>query len=345
MKAVVVSNFGGPSVLEVKEVPEPKPGPYDVQVAIKAASVNHLDLDIRAGKSRLPVILPCILGREGAGVVEQVGSQVVNIKQGDRVIVGSYFFCGECEFCSKGLIQLCQNMKRPGINTQGTYAEKIIAPAKAVYKIPENLDLYQACTLQLSFGTAWHALFQRANIKPGQVVLISGAAGGVGSAAIQLAKLASTIVIAVVGSDEKDTFVKSLGADYCINYTKSDILQDIMHITNGQGVDIVLDGVGGSLLATLMQCLVTSGTYITFGAHGGEYASLDIIEFFRGYKSFIASTGWTKIDIEQIVRLASSGKIKIPIHQVLPLDKALSAHELLEKRQITGKVILSTTQA
>lgn len=270
----------------------------------------------------------------------KVGRAVRGFREGDPVLVGAYAPCGSCRWCHEGLMQLCDHLLRPGVELPGTYAEQVAVPASCLYRLPQHLSLVEAAGCQLALGTAWHAL-QRAKLQPGETILITGAAGSTGSAAVPIAHRHGATVIAVVGSAAKASYVRQLGATWVVEQQAVDLEQEIAQLTNGRGVDVVLDGVGGDLMAKGLRCLRKGGRYILYGAHGGEETYLDLISFFRGYKTLIATTGWTRQDIESVLASLERQELSLSVYKTLPLHEVAEAHRILMHRANLGKVLLT----
>ncbi|GII75996.1 alcohol dehydrogenase [Sphaerisporangium rufum] len=338
MKAVRFADFGPPEVLEVRDVPAPACPPGGVLVRVAAAGVNHLDLDERAGTSGFTINAEHQLGREGAGTVVETGPDADPGWLGARVIVSAYPPCGRCPACRRGLINVCHRPARPGIDVPGTYAEIVAAPVTGLFHLPDTVPFEVGACLQLGFGTAWHALFRRGDLRAGQTVLVTGAGGGVGSAAVRLAALAGAQVLAVAGSPERRALAAGLGAAHTA--APGDDLPAWVGDLTGDGADLVVDAGGGPFLATGLDCLRPGGRYVLYGAHGGERVDVDLIQVFRSYTSVVASRGWLLEDVDRVIEAAARGRITVPIQQSLPLDQAARAHQALADRTVAGKLVL-----
>jgi len=336
VRAILFDRHGGPEVLEEREVPEPPRAGGEVLVRIRAAAVNHFDLDLRRGTSGLDLRLPHQLGLEGTGEIAWA-EDASSFRGGERVIVGSYASCHRCEACLSGLPNLCENLSRPGVERSGTYADIVSVPEELLDPIPEGVTFEEAAGIASSFGTAHHALVVRARMRPGEAILVTGAAGGVGSALVQLAKLGGAYVIALVGSDAKAEVAKELGADAVA--VGEDALNEAIGPFGG-AVDIIVDGGGGTFLERGLSLLRPRGRYVVYGAHAGVLGRVDVMAFFRSYVSLVASTGWTRADMGRVLDLLGRGRIRLLIHDTLPLSEAARAHALLEGRRVFGKILL-----
>ena len=324
MKAVRFHEFGGPGVLRVEEVDDPAAGPGQVVVGVRGCGLNHLDVDLREGVSRFPVPFPATLGLEVAGVVEAVGDGVFGFGPGDRV--APYLLGGGETFL--------------GVTAPGGYAEKVVCPASQLVAVPASLSDVDAAALQVAFGTAWHMLFNRAKLQVGEVVLVNSVGSGIGSAAVQLAKLAGAFVIGSSSRDDKLEKAAALGLDVGVNYTTQDVVEEVMKATGGRGVDVVYEHVGGELFQAGLDCLSFGGRLVTCGAHAQEVVDFDLIPFFRGQKSVIGSFVYEREEFERVLRLAERGQITPVVDSTFPLERAREAMERLESRGLFGKVVL-----
>lgn len=248
MKAIRFHEFGGSDVLRLEEVDDPKPGPGEVTVRVRASALNHLDVDVRAGISRFPVTFPHILGIEIAGDIEEIGEGVTGWEPGDRVNPYLMTTCGTCRYCTTGRPHLCLTPGFIGFATGGGYAEKVVVTAKQLIRIPDAVSYEQAAALQVAFGTSWHMLFTRAGLRAGERVLVNSVGSGIGSAAVQLAHHAGAFVIGNASGDDKLEEAQKLGMDVGINYKRDDVVERVMEITGGEGVDVAYEHVGGEEL-------------------------------------------------------------------------------------------------
>jgi len=340
VKAVVFHEFGGLDVLVVEEVDDPRPGPGEVVVDITASALNHLDVDVREGSSRFPVEPPFILGVEVAGRVAELGEGVTDWQVGDRVIAYLMDPCGTCRYCMTGRESLCLSPGFISFSTGGGYAEKLACSTRHLIRIPDEVSDVDAAGLQVAFGTAWHMLFTRAKLQPAETVMINSVGSGIGSAAVQLAKLAGAFVIGNASSDDKLEFATGLGMDVGINYERQDVVEEVMRATGGAGVDVVFEHVGGASFQFALDSLAKDGRIVTCGAHAGEIVPLDIIPFFRAQKSVIGSFVFTREEVGKCLALAAAGRIKPLVHSTFPLAEARDAMALMERREHFGKIVL-----
>jgi NADPH:quinone reductase-like Zn-dependent oxidoreductase len=340
LKAVRFHTFGGPDVLVYEEVKEPKVGRDDVLVSVKAASLNHLDIDVRSGVSRLPIQLPHTLGMELAGDLVDVGSATEGVAVGDRVAPLYASTCHACEACRAGNESLCSFPRLLGIHVNGGYADLVVVPARDVIPLPRELSYVDAAAIQTSFGTALHALRTRVNLQPGETVLISAAGSGVGSAAIQVALMLGARVIVSAGDDSKLDRATSLGAMAGVNYRAEDIATAVLAWTDGRGVDVVLEHVGGAVFGDSLRALAPGGRIAVVGGHAGEIVPLDLIALFRAEWSVVGARRASNAELREAVALVGQGTLRSVIAETVALEDAADAHRLAETHSVFGKIVL-----
>ncbi|HLV95368.1 MAG TPA: zinc-binding dehydrogenase [Candidatus Acidoferrales bacterium] len=340
MKAVIFSEHGGPEVLRYTDVPEPSPGPNEVLVRVRACALNHLDLWIRQGLPGVSVPLPHILGSDIAGDVASVGAEVKGLKTGEKVLLSPGISCGHCAQCAAGKESQCREYTLFGYMVDGGYAQYVKAPAVNAIRMPPNLSYEEAAAVPLVFLTVWHMLITRANLKPGEQVLILGAGSGVGSAAIQIAKVAGARVIATAGNEEKLAKAKELGADETILHSKQDIAAEVKRLTNRRGVDVVFEHVGEATWEKSIRSLAVGGRLVTCGATTGYEGKIDLRYLFTRQLSILGSYMGGKAELLSVLALVASGAVKPVIDKIFPLKQAAEAHEHLESREQFGKVVL-----
>lgn len=339
MKAVRIHEFGGPEVLRFEDAPEPTLRKDQVLVRVKACALNHLDLWIRKG---LPGIkLPHINGSDVSGDVAQVGEYITDIKPGQRVLLAPMTFCGHCAECVAGRQNFCAQFSVLGYSTDGGNAEFIAVPRISVIPIPDSLTYDEAASVPLVFLTAWHMLVTRGQVKPGQMVLVLGAGSGVGSAAIQIAKLWGARVITTAGDEVKLEKGRELGADYTINHYKQKISEEVRKITAKRGVDIVIEHVGAATWEESVKSLRPGGTLVTCGATTGPEAKLELRFLFSRQLSLLGSYMGNMGELHEVLKFVFSGALKPVVDKSFPLREASAAHEYLERSAQFGKVILN----
>jgi NADPH:quinone reductase-like Zn-dependent oxidoreductase len=276
MKAAIFKQHGGPEVLEFTDAPEPKPRANEVLIEVKACALNHLDIFVRNGMPGIEIPLPHILGCDIAGLVREVGELVTWVKVGDEVMVQPGVSCGHCDACLSGQDNLCREYDIIGYRRNGGYAELVSVPGVNVFPKPANISWEEAAALPLVTVTAWHMLVGRANIRPGEDVLVHAAGSGVGSVAIQIAKLHGARVITTASSDEKLAKARELGADETINYTRDDWPKEVKRLTERRGVDIVFEHTGSETWPGSISSLKNNGRLVTCGATSGFDARTDL---------------------------------------------------------------------
>ncbi len=338
MKAVRLHEFGGPEVLKYEDVPDPQPRQDQVLVRVRACAMNHLDLWVCKG---LPgVKLPHILGSDVAGEIVDVGEYVTGLQKGQRVIVAPMVFCGHCRFCVSGVHNMCREFTVLGNGVDGGNCELIAARHDYVIPIPDSLSFEEASAVPLVGLTAWHMMVTRAQIRPGQNVLVLGANSGVGMAAIQIGKLFNARVIATAGDDHKMQRARELGADEVINHYTQKISDEVKRITNKEMCDIVIEHVGQATWGESMKSLKPGGAIVTCGATTGPKVDLDLRFLFSKQFSFLGSYMGTMGDLHEVLKHVVSGKIKGVVDSTFPLSEARAAHERMEKSQMFGKIVL-----
>jgi NADPH:quinone reductase-like Zn-dependent oxidoreductase len=340
MKAIFFNTHGGPEVLQSGELPTPEPGPNQALVHLQAATLNRLDCWVRQGWPGIKLEFPHIPGADGAGTVAALGDCITGWSVGDRVVINPNLTCGVCESCVAGNDNLCRTWQLLGETTRGTYAEYVLVPAACLYPLPEGFDVHAAAAAALVFQTAWHSLITRAHLHPGESVLVVGASGGVNTASIQIARLASATVY-VVGSDQKKlALAESLGADYLIDRSLDENwAKTIFQLTNKRGVDIVVDNVGTTFPLSF-RAACKGGRILTVGNTGGPKFEIDNRFIFGKHLSIIGSSMGTRQDFAQVMGLVFAGKLEAVVDRTYPLADARQAHEYLERGAQLGKVTL-----
>ncbi|WP_053362814.1 zinc-binding dehydrogenase [Bacillus sp. FJAT-27251] len=320
MKAVYINNFGGPDVLELAEVGVPAVGPNQVLIKMAVASVNFADVKSRLGKYHGKGKPPLVPGLDVAGTVEAVGKEVKNISIGDRVMA---------------------------FPVTGSYAEYCVADEILTFKIGEGMPFDTAGACPVVSVTAYNLLSKVADLKNGETVLIHSASGGVGTTAIQIAKLlGAKKVITTVGSDDKADTVKAAGADVVLNYKKESFLAEMQDMTNGKGADIILDPIGGSLFAKNIDCLADFGRVVCFG---GESASAETGNLHKTCRSILGYSLGTQLkkrpetikeSVLAVLKLIEAEKLQFFISKKYTLSEVKEAHEYIDSRKSVGKILL-----
>ena len=340
MKAVVFHEHGGVDKLRYEDRPDPVAKDNEALVRVKACALNHLDLWARQGLPGIKIPLPHISGNDICGEVVRTGRLVLKARPGDAVIVSPGLSCGMCEYCLSGRDSMCRSYKIIGYLVDGGYAELVSVPEVNLIPQPEGLNPEEAAAVPLAFMTAWRMLVTRANVSPGESVLVLGAGSGVGSAAIQIAKLHGARVIATAGSEDKLRRAKELGADDLINHAQQDIAEEARKITQKRGVDIVFEHVGSATWERSIRALAVGGRLVTCGATTGYGAQTDIRYVYSRQLSILGSYMAGKAELLRVVELVRQRRLKPVVDKVYPLAEAAKAQERMEKREHFGKIVL-----
>ena len=344
MKAVYIESHGGPEALIYGERPDPAIQPNFVTVRVKAASLNRLDVYTRAGvrgmRKEFPP--PLVLGGDSSGDVAEVGTGVTGLKPGDRVIINPRISCGHCSYCLTGKDDLCSRSTMLGSQSDGSYAEYVTVPQENAVPIADTVTYDDAAAVPTTYLPVWNMIVRHAQLQPWETVLALSASAGVGAAAIQVAKdVIGARVIATTSSEEKAAKARELGADAVINYKEEDIAERVKELTNGEGVDVVVDHVGAEFFPAAFASLKRGGRYGNCGVTTGYRAELHLgMMFTKAITVFGLFMGSHK-DMWEITHMLNKGKIKPAIHQVFPLEKASEAHEAMEGLNFFGKLVLN----
>ncbi|MBC8231832.1 zinc-binding dehydrogenase [bacterium] len=342
MKAIVFYEQGGIEKLRYEDVPDPKINQNEVLVQVRACAVNRLDLRARQDRPEVDP-MPHILGSDVAGDVAEVGAEVSHIKVGKRIVISPCINCGYCVDCINGDESLCDYQKVLGFQTNGGYAEFVKAPAQNIIPISDEISYAEAAAVPIAFLTAWHMLITKANLQAGEDVLILSAGSGVGSAALQIAKLAGARVLATSSTEEKLAKAKEYGADFTINYKQVDISDAVKQLTKGRGVDVVFEHVGADTFEQSINSLAKNGRLVTCGVTSGNMATINIRYIYQKQLTIIGSALGSKRELMKIFKLVEQRQLKPIIDQILPLEKAAYAHQLMGARNHFGKLILTPT--
>ncbi|MGA2632118.1 MAG: zinc-binding dehydrogenase [Terriglobia bacterium] len=340
MKAVRFHEHGGPEVLKYEDAPDPKIQANEVLVKVKACALNHLDIWVRGGVRRWQLSMPHIVGADISGEVAEAGSLVTRFKPGDRVLLSPGISCGQCEACFKGFDSACRSYTLYGVLVDGGYAEYVKAAEMNVIPIPGDLSFDEAAAVPLVFVTAWHMLFTRAGLKPGEDVLVIGAGSGVGMAAVQICKLVGARVIATAGADWKLEKARALGADEVINHSKQSIAEEVKRLTAKRGVDLVFEHVGAAVWEDCFESLATYGRLVTCGTTAGPEVKLNLQILYGRQRSILGSFMGGKAELLEALKFIGQRRLKGVIDSAFPLAEARAAQEKMESRNFFGKILL-----
>jgi NADPH:quinone reductase-like Zn-dependent oxidoreductase len=346
LKAIVFTKFGGAEVLRLEDVPAPQPAAGEILLRVHSVSVNRtLDLIVRAGRYPVKIRLPHVLGADPAGEVVEFGGGVTQFKVGDRVAVISATPCQRCGPCLAGREAICIDSKRIGVDVWGGYAEFVSLPARYAVKLPDEISFAEGTVITRHFPMAFNLLASKADIKPGEWVLVMGAAGALGSSCVQVAKMLGARIIAGAGADERLEAAKKYGADFGVNYHRQNLAEEVMNLTDGNGVDVVCENIADpTLWPGALNSLAIGGRLVTAGAHGGGLVELDVKRVYMRRLRIIGTAGTHLSDVDKALEAAAAGRIHAIIDRTLPLSQAAEAHRILERNQTIGKIILDPTR-
>ena len=323
LRAILCNAFDGVKALTFGEAPEPRPRPHEVLIEVHAASVSYMDYLMISGGYQMRPPLPYVPGTDAAGIVLAVGEKVVRFRPGDRVACEGWY---------------------------GAFAERMSATASRTALLPDSVEFVAGSTLLHMYVTAHYALINRAQVKPGETVLVTGAAGGVGLACVELATLLNARVIAAVGGPSKADVVRDYGVDAVIDYSSEDVRERVKALTGGEGIDVCVDNVGGKLFATLARLMRWNGRLLPVGFASGEVPSIPMnLPLLKNYSIVGIFTGaWAdscpdelEVATAAVMQWAGAGKLRPRVDRVLPLERAAEAMSAIAERSVIGRTVLS----
>ena len=324
MKAAVIEEQGAVDNLVYRDWPDPEIGPDEVLMRVKACALNYLDLEVRRGMPGFPIETPFISGGDVAGIVEAVGADVTRCKPGARIVFNP--------FGRDGMM---------GEDCQGGLAELAKAPASQVVAIPDGVTFEQAAALPVGYGTAHRIMFDRAEVKAGELVLILGAAGGVGTGCLQIAKAIGAKTICTSSSDDNLQKLSALGADHVINTANQDFSREAWTISGKKGIDVCVNYIGGPTWVPALRAMRRDGRVVTCGASAGFDPQTDIRYIWTRELRILGANGWTDEGITWLLNKVAAGEIEPVIDSVFPLREIRAAETKLETRKVFGKVVLN----
>lgn len=338
MRAAIFAENGGPEVVEVRDVEAPEPGPGEVRLRVAAAALNHLDLWVRRG---LPIEtpMPHIGGSDVAGVVDALGAGAEGVAVGARVVADPSLSCGQCEWCGRGEEPLCAEYRILGEHTQGGFAEYVVVPARNLLEVPDRYPLERAAAAPLVFLTAWRAVISRARVRPGETVLVTGASGGVATAAVQIARRAGARVFAVTTGEHVER-VHALGADVVYDRTQVDYSKEVWRDTARRGVDVIIDSVGEATWRQNVRAVARAGRIVVYGATTGPKLDTDARLLFWKQFEVLGSTMSSRREFRDVMGLVLAGELQPVVDVTWPLERARDAHARLEAGEQFGKIVL-----
>ena len=324
MRAIVIHEHGGRDKLTLEpDWPTPRAGAGWVVVRVHACSLNHLDVFVRRGMPGKRTPLPFISGGDIAGTIAEVGPEVSGVGVGERVLVDPAIDHGAI-----------------GEDAPGGLAEFALMPAANLIPLPDSISFDQAASLPIAYGTAWRMLRTRGSVRAGEHVLILGASGGVGTACVQIAKMAGCVVYAAASTDDKLARLRALGADHLINYQNGDFDREVWRLTNKRGVDVVVDYTGAETWVRSLRSLGRGGRLLTCGATTGYDPKTDIRYIWTRELTIVGSDGWSRSDLLALLDATRAGRIRPVIDRVLPLAQTAEGERLLEDREVFGKIVI-----
>ena len=347
MRALALEQYGGIGSLELLDLPAPAiAAPDDVLIRVRAAAINHLDLFLTEGVKGITVRFPHIVGTDGAGVVEGVGSGVTSVRPGDRVAINPGISCGHCALCRSGEEPFCRSYQILGEHRPGTAAELVVVPERNVTPIADNMPWDVAAAFPLSTLTAWRMLVTRARVERGETVLIWGVGGGVALAALQIARHFGAKVIVTSSTERKLAKARELGAMAAFNHAEiapEEIAREVRKLT-GAGADVVVDSVGEKTWDASLKALRPGGRLVTCGATSGPTVSLDIRRLFWFQWSILGSTMGSRAEFARVMELGNSGKLWPVVDSVVPLELGAAAYERMARGEQLGKLVIEVSR-
>lgn len=337
MRAIRIHAHGGLEQLRIDELEPPRPAAHQVLIEVEAAALNQLDIWVRKGIPGVP--LPVIMGADAAGVVREVGSAVRQFKPGDRVLGQPGAGCGLCMSCKDGRENYCLKYGIAGEHFNGYQAELVVLDDNMVLPMPAGISFEEGAAIPLVFLTAWEMLVNKARVKPGDTVLVMAGSSGVGSAAVQIARLHGARVITTAGTAKLDK-AKALGADAVLDHYQQDIAKEVRTLTAGRGVDIVVDHVGSATWQASTRSLAKGGQLVLCGSTTGPEVKMDLRFLFLRQQSILGSTMGGRGDLLHVLKHVETGKLRGVVDKIFPFTEVAAAHQHLESGQHFGKVIL-----
>lgn len=340
MRAVRLEGLRGPSSLCLRDLEDPRPAPDQVLVAVRAVGVCYHDLMATYGhfpRTRIPVTM----GHEIAGDVVEVGPGVTRLAPGDRVASVQGAGCGACRFCRAGREPLCrQGVGFFGEAVDGGFADLVALPARAFCRLPSFIPDEAGAILACAIGTAWHALRAKARIASGETVLITGAGGGVGVHAVQLAKAAGALVVAITGSPRKEDAIRAAGADHVVVAQGEDFSPQVRELSGGQGVQVALEIVGAETFPWTLRCLEPGGRLVFVGNVTGKPVELKPAVVILKDLEISGATNTTCQELEEVISLVAEGRVRPQVAAALPLEQLPEALERLQRERPLGRLVL-----
>ena len=344
MKAVVVNKAGGLDALAYTDIPDPQPQGHELVLKVHSCGVCFHDVLTRNGTLKAGVRLPCVLGHEVAGTVVELGAQVKGFKLGDRVATTQRsYICGHCRFCRSGFEPLCaQRVFLGDVGLVGGYAQYLAISSDCIAQVPDGVDLDHAAVAACAVGTVLNAVRDVGRVQMGETVLITGAGGGLGLHAIQLARLAGARVLAQTTSADKVELIRKMGAHEVVLHKRGEPFAPLVRdMTQGQGADVIIDNVGTVLFEDMRKSLAIQGRWLMIGQLTGDFVPFNPAQFFLKNQSLLSVTSTSRSQLEDVLTLMQRGQVTPVIERKLPLSEAAQAHQAVEAGRTTGRWLLS----
>jgi D-arabinose 1-dehydrogenase-like Zn-dependent alcohol dehydrogenase len=344
MKAVVVNKAGGLDALTYTDIPDPQPQGHELVLKVHSCGVCFHDVLTRNGTLKAGVRLPCVLGHEVAGTVVELGALVKGFKLGDRVATTQRsYICGHCRFCRSGFEPLCaQRVFLGDVGLVGGYAQYLAISSDCIAQVPDGVDLDHAAVAACAVGTVLNAVRDVGRVQMGETVLITGAGGGLGLHAIQLARLAGARVLAQTTSADKVELIRKMGAHEVVLHKRGEPFAPFVRdMTQGQGADVIIDNVGTVLFEDMRKSLAIQGRWLMIGQLTGDFVPFNPAQFFLKNQSLLSVTSTSRSQLEDVLTLMQRGQVTPVIERKLPLSEAAQAHQAVEAGRTTGRWLLS----
>ncbi|HMH51605.1 MAG TPA: zinc-binding dehydrogenase [Candidatus Acidoferrum sp.] len=340
MKAAFFKEHGGSEKILYDDYRDPHAEAGEVVVRVRACALNQVDMLLLDGRFPPPEGLPHVNGCEVAGTVESTGAGVKGLSAGGRVVIFPGFSCGACEYCLRGERTVCVRYGYLGAHKDGGYAELVKVPAVNVVPLPETISFEAGASVPLAMLTSWRAVVTQAHVRPGQTVLVQAAGSGVGSAAIQIARLCGARVMTTVGSDDKIEFARSLGAEEVVNYRTHDFVEAAKAWTGKRGVDVVIEHIGGETFEKSVYALTRLGTLVTIGSHDTHWGRLDLRHVYSKNLSVMGTNLGSLPEFRTMLEHLADGRLRPVVDRAFPLSDARGAVQHVLDRRNKGKVLL-----
>lgn len=344
MKAVMVNQPGGVSALVHVDLPDPEPQAHEVVLEVHSCGVCFHDVLTRNGTLKAGVRLPCVLGHEVAGTVVALGSHARGFKLGDRVATTQRsYICGHCRFCRSGFEPLCTERVFLGdVGLVGGYAEYLAISADCIAQVPDGVDLDHAAVAACAVGTVLNAIRDVGKVQMGETVLVTGAGGGLGLHAIQVARLAGARVLAQTTSADKVDLIRQMGAHEVVLHARGEPFAPLVReLTQGRGVDVIVDNVGTLLFDGMRKSLGIQGRWLMIGQLNGDFVPFNPAQFFLKNQSLLSVTSTSRRQLEDVLVLMQRGQVTPVIERKLPLSEVAQAHLAVEAGHTTGRWLVS----